>query len=109
MSTAFILEAKMDRNIEADCRKLASAFFDNLQFEYSYEYGSLGTDCKRPFGNSNVEADILDIIGWKPEGDDGDGACYASWQKEYANDLFRVKLIPFLQKEWKRASLAVTL
>jgi len=98
----------MDRNVEADCRKLASAFFENLQFDDRCEYGSLGTDCKRPFGNSSVEADILKIIGWKPEGDDGDGACFASWQKEYANDLFQVKLIPFLQKEWKRLTQHTT-
>lgn len=98
----------MDRNIEADCSKLASAFFDNLQFDGSCEFGSIGTDCKRPFGNSNVESDILKIIGWKPEGDDGNGAYFASWQKEYAVNLFQVKLIPFLQKEWKRLIQSTT-
>jgi hypothetical protein len=98
----------MDRNVEADCRKLADAFFKNLRFCDSCEYGCLGTDCKRPFGNSYVEGDILEIIGWEPEGDDGDGACLASWQKEYANDLFQNQLIPFLQKEWKRLTQPIT-
>jgi hypothetical protein len=96
------METKMDRNLEADCHELADAFFENLQFDGSCEYGSIGTDCKRPFGNSFVEGDILEIIGWAKEGNDGDGPCFAPWQIDYARDLYCIHLIPFLQKEWEK-------
>lgn len=29
------------------------------------EYGAPAIDCKRPYGNSSVEEDIADILGWK--------------------------------------------
>lgn len=28
------------------------------------EYGAPAIDCKRPYGNSDVETDIADILGW---------------------------------------------
>lgn len=33
------------------------------EYDGSCEYGSIGLDCKRPFGNSSVEYDIAEIIG----------------------------------------------
>jgi hypothetical protein len=39
------------------------AFFDNLEYDGSCEFGSLGLDCKRPFEYLAVEIDIIEIIG----------------------------------------------
>lgn len=36
------------------------------------EYGAPAIDCKRPFGNSSVERDIIDILGWPWPKDDYD-------------------------------------
>jgi hypothetical protein len=41
------------RNINEDLMKLANAFFDNLQIN-NCEFGGIGLNYKRPFGNSNV-------------------------------------------------------
>lgn len=90
----------MTREIERDLAKLANAFFEELKIS-NCEFGAIGVDCKRPFGNSNVEGDILDIIGWEMEGDDGYDTCHSSEQRAYAYELYHEKLIPFLQNEWK--------
>lgn len=37
----------------------------------SYEYGAPAIDCKRPYGNSDVEKDILEILGL-PYPEDGE-------------------------------------
>jgi hypothetical protein len=84
-----------------DLAKLAEVFFQNLAFDPSCEYGSVGLDSKRPFGNSDVDADILEIIEAKPEGDDGDGPCWSSEQREYASTLYQERLIPYLQERWR--------
>lgn len=81
---------------------LADAFFQNLQYDPSCEYGSIGVDCKRPFGNSDVEDDILRIINVRMEGDDGEGPCWASHQREYAASLYQEHLIPYLRDEWMK-------
>lgn len=86
---------------DEDLAKLADAFFQNLAYDPHCEYGSIGVDCKRPFGNSDVNADILEIIGAKPEGDDGDGPCWASHQREYAASLYQQHLVPYLRKRWE--------
>jgi hypothetical protein len=78
---------------------LADAFFEQL-IMLELEYGSPGLDPKRPFGNSDVERDILVLLDIDPEGDDGDAECFSSRQREYAADLFKFQLIPFLQKAW---------
>lgn len=31
---------------------------------YGGEYGAPGINCKRPYGNSDVEGDISEILGW---------------------------------------------
>lgn len=81
-----------------DMAKLATAFFDNLQKD-DCEYGAIGVDCKRPFGNSDVEGDILELLGAKPEGDDGDAECWSRAQREYAAGLYD-NLIPYLQGKY---------
>ena len=94
------MEIKRDR--DADMLKLELAFFDNLERD-NCEYGAIGVDCKRPFGNSDVEGDILEIIEWEAEGDDGDSECYASWQREYASELYD-GLIEWLQAKYGTGS-----
>jgi len=74
---------------------LAAAFFDNLTMVKA-EYGGVGLDPKRPFGNSDVEADILGIIKYGPEGSDGE---YTDGQRKYAAALYR-NLIPYLQRNY---------
>lgn len=75
--------------------KLADAFFYNLQIDQC-EFGGIGVDCKRPFGNSDAEADILEIIGQTPDGDE-----WSQEQREYARLLYHDDLIPFLRRRWK--------
>ena len=89
----------MERNEENDLLTLANAFYRELYFEDGCEYGSPALDCKRPFGNSDVEADVLELLEWEPEGDDGYDTCYSSKQREYARELYREKLIPYLKRE----------
>lgn len=79
--------------------KLSRAFFKNLEREGYCEYGGIGLDDKRPFGNSDVEGDILEIIGVEMTGDDGDGPCWSSSQREYAAGLYDA-LIPWLQDKY---------
>jgi len=90
----------MARNKEKDLKRLADAFYENLLFDDLCEYGYVGLDCKRPFGNSDVEGDILEIIKWKPKGNDGYEACYSSEQLEYARHLYIDELIPYLKRQW---------
>lgn len=56
-----------------DMLKLEKAFFNN---------------CKRPFGNSDVSGDILEIIGAEPEGEDGDPECWSDAQRKYAHAMY---------------------
>lgn len=86
---------------EKDLAKLADAFFDNLMID-NVEYGGVGLDSKRPFGNSDVEGDILELLDREPEGDDGHDACWSRAQREYACVLYHTHLIPYLRTEWKR-------
>lgn len=94
------MNKQIDRNLADDLEKLSAAFFKNLRID-NYEFGGIGIDSKRPFGNSDVKDDILEIIEWEPEGDDGDRKCYASYQNDYACDLYREKLIPYLKARWE--------
>lgn len=93
----------MSKRIGGDRRAafltLADAFFANLQ-RNDCEYGGWEIDPKRPFGNSDVEGDILEMLDEKPEGDDGDAACWSSSQREYAAKLY-ADLGDFLRDEWK--------
>ena len=84
-----------DRDVDVDLRALAKAFFENLQID-NCEYGGIGLDSKRPFGNSSVCRDMLEIIGWEPDGDE-----YAEYQEEYVDTLYKEKLIPWLRQHWE--------
>lgn len=101
----WILTDTAMRNEKEDLKKLASAFFDELTIVH-IEYGGIGLDPKRPFGNSDVEADILEIIEWEPEQQDDNswswegGACYSTAQRDYARILYTEKLIPCLKDFW---------
>lgn len=90
---------KINRNEKKDLEKLSQAFFKNLQID-DCEFGGIGLDSKRPFGNSNVCEDILEIIEWKPEGNDDVDYRYSPSQLEYAYFLYHEKLIPYLQKKY---------
>jgi hypothetical protein len=81
-----------------DMLKLEKAFFNALQ-RNNYEYGGIGIDCKRPFGNSDVEADILEMLDAKPEGDDGEAECWSSGQRAYAAAMYS-GLIKWLQDKY---------
>lgn len=84
-----------DRDKEADLWKLADAFFANLEREQRCEYGGWGLDDKRPFGNSDVHGDILEIIGYGPVVDD-----YVSEnQEDYAAELYD-ELGGFVADKW---------
>lgn len=89
----------MKRDMNSDLACLADAFFDNLIIN-KCEFGGIGLDGKRPFGNGDVEADMLEIIGWQQEGDNGYSNCYASWQNDYVRSLYKKELIPYLKKVW---------
>lgn len=89
----------MDTNRE-HLRLLAIAYYENLEFRDPYNVGSPMLDCKRPFGNSGYEADILEIIGAEPEEKEEDGDGYMVWSKdqyEYARKLYTEELTPFLK------------
>ena len=81
-----------------DMEKLEQEFFRNL-YRQPYEYGGIGLDGKRPFGNSDVESDILEIIEASMEGDDGESECWSSKQRAYASELYD-NLIPHLKKKY---------
>jgi hypothetical protein len=59
----------------------------NVQWENS-EYGAPAIDCKKPYGNSNVEDDIGEILGWQAGDNDGE-RCWSRAQHERAAELHR--------------------
>ena len=90
----------MLRDENKDLEILATAVVSKL-FVNDCEYGAIGVDPKRPFGNSDVTSDILKMIGWEMEGDDGEDPCYSRQQREYARSLYTEKVIPYMQAQWK--------
>ncbi len=88
-------ESAWDRDRAVDMEKLADSFFDNL-IRDNCEYGGWGLGDKRPFGNSDVDIDILDIIefGYLPNEDE-----YTEAQKEYAHELYG-DLGEYLKTRW---------
>lgn len=60
-------------NKKEHLRLLAIAYYNALEFLDPYNVGSPMLDCKRPFGNSGYEADILEIIEVEPEEEDESG------------------------------------
>jgi hypothetical protein len=77
-----------------DMLTLEVAFFQNLTRD-NCEYGGIGLDSKRPFGNSFVEGDILEMLNATKTGDNGDGPCWSSAQLDYATRMYD-SLVPFL-------------
>ncbi len=59
-----------NKQVTKDLNALEQAFWENVERQDDCEYGSIGLDCKRPFGNSYVQGDILEIIGSKPKNED---------------------------------------
>lgn len=84
----------MNRNRQEDLQKLAFAFLNLLMSD-----GYLNLDNKRPFGNSDVDQDVLKIIGCKLEPDAEDNMCYSEEQYDYARKLFYHELVPFLKSK----------
>lgn len=75
--------------------EMTIAFLAGCEYDPSCEYGSVGTDPKRPFGNSDVEADILeDILKEEPL----DGDYWTEEQRAFARELYTDRLPKFL--EW---------
>ena len=73
---------------------LEKAFFDNLEYN-DIEFGTPWLHPKRPFGNSYVEGDILEMLEIEADSDEG----YSEKQDEYASDLFS-DLVEWLQKKY---------
>ncbi len=88
---------------DSDMEKLEKAFFKNLQRD-NCEYGGIGIDSKRPFGNSDVECDILeDILEENMTcdkcGHDTSEDGWSQGRREYAAALYD-NLIDWLQKKY---------
>lgn len=79
-----------------DMFKLADAFFKNIQPSPD-ECQGIGIDGKRPFGNSYIAGDVLDIIAAKPGGEDG---AWSRAQEDYAYKLYD-DLARFLRATWR--------
>ena len=86
-----------ERDLESDLNKLAAAFFKHLEFQDDYDTGAPGLDQKRPFGNSGVFLDVLEIIGAEPEGDEDGEKCYSQKQYAYARNLYVCELTGWLR------------
>jgi hypothetical protein len=91
----------MEQDKQKHLRLLAIAYYEQLEFLDPYNVGSPMLDCKRPFGNSGYEADILEIIEAEPEEKEEDGDGYMVWSTEqynYARELYTVHLTPYLKE-----------
>jgi hypothetical protein len=80
------------RSVIKDLEKLSKAFYRELQLQENGEGWGIGIDGKRPFGNSGVLLDVLEIIEWPYEDGNDD-------QLEYARSLYRERLVPYLKKQ----------
>ena len=90
----------MKRDEQKDLKVLADAFFREL-FISDCEYGGIGLDPKRPFGNSSVERDMLELLDAAPEGDGDETESFSDAQCEYVRDLYHEKLVPYLRRRWQ--------
>lgn len=86
----------MDSKNQKDLAILADAFFAALQID-DCEFGGIGIDCKRPFGNSDVEADMLEMLDAEQE-DPEEG--WSMEQRDYVRGLYHDELIPYLRAQW---------
>lgn len=97
-----ILESFLnDSNRKKYMDLLADAFFDNLELNDHCEFGGWGLDDKRPFGNSNVEADLAEIIGWERDSIyKNENADLDEDKVRYLRELY-YNLGPYLKYMWK--------
>ena len=66
------------------------------------EYGAPAIDCKRPYGNSDVEGDIAEILGWQLIKDNHGDELLSQEQGSKANELHNdlLEIIPQIIKEY---------
>ena len=96
-----MLESFKDNPAREDHMKiLAAAFFENLRRD-DCEYGGIGVNSKRPFGNSSVEFDIAEIIGFDSDRLMDEDGNYDEDLRWYLNDLYS-DLIFYLPYMWKK-------
>ena len=86
------------RDRRTDMMRLADAFFSYLTQEESY--GGWGLDPKRPFGNSDIAGDILELIETLPEEKEDEHDVWSEEQLAYARSLY-AGLGDFLRQEWE--------
>lgn len=91
----------INRDLDNDVDTIADAVIAGL-FIDNCEYGAIGLDPKRPFGNSDVEGDMLELLDCDPEGDDGEVECWSSEQREYVRDIYHRHVIGRIQEVWKQ-------
>lgn len=73
---------------------LVNEFYETLE-RGKCEWGAWGQDDKRPFGNSDVIEDILEIIGVIYIADE----CQNDWN-DYACELYS-HIGPYVKEQWK--------
>jgi hypothetical protein len=88
----------MNNTKDEHLRLLAIAYYEVLEFLDPYNVGSPMLDCKRPFGNSGYEADILEIIEEEPEDEEDDNMVWSNKQYDYARQLYTEDLTPYLKE-----------
>lgn len=86
-------------NKQEPLRLLAAAYFEALEFLSPYNTGSPMLDCKRPFGNSSVDVDVLEIIGVDPEEEEDGNMVYSKDQMNYGRELYVEELVPYLKEK----------
>src|SRR5277367_2712013 len=91
---------KENHERESHMELLATAFFENLELD-NVEFGGWGLDSKRPFGNSMVEPDLAQIIGWERESiwENSDNGDYDEDKVRYLRDLY-CDLGVYLKYKW---------
>ena len=93
------------RDEQADLAILAQAFFEHIQVDRT-AYGAIGLDTKRFFGSRDFEADILRMLGLRPEGAGDEAGSWSQAQRDYVCTLYFEKLIPYLRSQWARFTAA---
>jgi hypothetical protein len=88
----------MNNTKDEHLRLLAIAYYEVLEFLDPYNVGSPMLDCKRPFGNSGYEADILEIIEEEPEDEEDGDKVWSKAQYDYARELYTVDLTAYLKE-----------
>lgn len=68
----------------------------NISYDAYAEYGAPCVDPKRPYGNSNVEGDIAEILGWELF-EDADGDRHLSAEQRDAAERMHREMETVLQ------------